>query len=136
MLRPIVVTACMAQSSESGRPRRPWHLPVEEPSTASKEEEWINDLDYPNHHGNLHRTRNQRLPARRVLIVGDALKREDPRLHRLGSFLCEPFKPTPLLVRSLLLAWPVHRQVISKSFGVVSHLSDWQASDSVRYSSR
>jgi hypothetical protein len=53
-------------------------VPVEEPSTASKEEEWINDLDYPNHHGNLHRTRNQRLPARRVLIVGDALKREDP----------------------------------------------------------
>src|SRR6516162_1296291 len=26
MSRPIVVTACMAQSSESGHPRRPWHL--------------------------------------------------------------------------------------------------------------
>src|SRR5262249_20565488 len=26
MSRPIVVTACMVQSSESGRPRRPWHL--------------------------------------------------------------------------------------------------------------
>src|SRR5262249_5166702 len=26
MSTPIVVTACMVQSSESGRPRRPWHL--------------------------------------------------------------------------------------------------------------